>query len=170
MRKKIILCLLVLIGIFAITGCGSSKATDNTSDKKVVVTVQGKSFNLDVDIDLGGLHYKENNVDFHIDPLNNMRTMNYTKDGNIVFEVRTMYDENRSIEELKAILSTELNAEEQSKKVNGIEYIYYEYKSDDLMVHHYIHVYNGKVYTIAFFLGEDPGDIEDVFMNELSFK
>ena len=31
-----------------------------------------------------------------------MRTMNYLKQGKLIFEVRTMYDENRSLSELKA--------------------------------------------------------------------
>ena len=176
MKKKFLLCLLVIVSIFAITGCGKSNNSEannnkNTSDKAEVVTIQGEKFNLKSDRDLGELHYKENYVDFHTDAIGNIRTMSYTKQGNLFFEVRIMYDDTRSISELKAILETQTEAKEQSKEINGIKYIYYEYKtSDDLVVHHYMYVHKGKVYSIGFFLGDDASNTEEAFMNNVSFK
>lgn len=96
--------------------------------------------------------------------------MNYIK-GDLVFEVRMMYDDSRSDSELKAIVETQTGAKEQSKEINGIKYIYYEYTSDEGdIVHHYMYVYEGKVYSIGFFLGKNPGDIEEVFMNNIYFE
>ena len=176
MRKKLLLGLLVIVGLFAITGCGKSSNIETNINKKIndnkeVVTIQGEKFNLSSERVLGGIHYQENYVDFNTDQIGNMRTMNYSKEGKSIFEVRVMYDENRSDSELKAIVETQTGAKQQSKEINGIKYIYYEYTADDgATVHHYMYVFNGKVYTIGFFLGEKPGDIEEVFMNNVSFK
>ena len=176
MKKKILIGILIVLILFTITGCGGSKNSEmnnikNTSDNNEVVTIQGEKFYLKSDKDFGDLHYKENYVDFHTDQIGNMRTMSYSKNGNTVFGIRVMYDEDRLESELKAVLETQTGAKEQSKEINGIKYIYYEYTSNDnLTVHHYMHVHNSKVYSIGIFLGEDSGDIEKVFMNNVSFK
>ena len=154
MKKKIILSLLIIFALFTITGCGNSNNSEETIDQT-----------------LKSIHYKENYVDFHSDAIGNIRTMSYIKQEKVIFEVRVMYDENRSLSELKATLETQTGAKEQSKEINGIKYIYYEYKNDDnLNVHHYMYVYDGKVYSIGFFLGENYGNIEEIFMNNVSFE
>ena len=176
MKKKIILSLLIIFALFTITGCDNSNNSEetinnNSNDDKNVVTIQGEKYKLKSDQTLKSIHYKENYVDFHSDAIGNIRTMSYTKQEKVIFEVRVMYDENRSLSELKATLETQTGAKEQSKEINGIKYIYYEYKTDDnLTVHHYMYVYDGKVYSIGFFLGENYGNIEEIFMNNVSFE
>ena len=173
MKKKIITSLFIMVALFTITGCGKAKTNEdkNIGNTKEIVTIQGEKFNLKSERNLNDLYYKENYVDFHTDAMGNIRTMSYTKQEKIIFEVHIMYDENRSLSELKAIIDTQNETKEQSKEVNGIKYVYYEYKTNDnLTVHHYIYVHKGKTYTIAFILGENPGNIEDVFMNNISFK
>lgn len=172
MKKKLIFSILVIVTLFTITGCGKSNSNvnNNLKDNKEIITIQGEQFRLKSEQTLNELHYKENYVDFHSDAIGNMRTMNYTKEGNLIFEVRIMYDENRSVEELQAIVEAQYNTKEQSKEVNGIKYIYYEYEGEDgVTIHHYLYVQNGKAYSIGFFLGENYGNIEEVFMNNVSF-
>ena len=97
--------------------------------------------------------------------------MTYKPNGKLAFEVRVMGDDGRSIEELKALITTKYKCQEQSKEINGNKYVYFEYNAEDgVKVHHYIFVYRGKAYSIGFFLGENPGNIEEVFMNNVSFK
>ena len=36
--------------------------------------------------------------------------------------------------------------------------------------HYYLYEYNNKTYSIIFFLGENPGNIEEVFMNNVRFE
>lgn len=175
MKKKILLVLLVIVALFTVTGCGKSNNSDgktnNTSDNKEIVTIQGEKFKLKSKTSLYDINYNENYVDFHTDRIGNVRIMNYTKQEKVVFEVRIMYDDTRSLSELKAILETQTGAKEQSKELNGIKYIYYEYKtSDNLIAHHYMYVHKGKVYSVGFFLGENPGNIEEVFMNNVLFE
>lgn len=175
MKKRILLSLLVIVTLFVITGCGKSNNSNssnnqNMNNSKDVVTIQGQQFKLKSEQSLNNLHYKENYIDFYSDAIGNMRTMSYIKQEKLIFEVRMMYDESRSLSELKAIVETQNGAKEQSKEINGIKYVYYEYKmKDESTVHHYMYVYNGKVYTIGFFLGENYGNIEDVFMNNVFF-
>ncbi len=172
--KKKLLCLLLVLTLFTVIGCGNKNDNiDKTTGNKVtnMVTIGEEQFKLDSSADLYSLHYKRNFVDFYTDAIGDMRTMSYTKDDNLVFEVRVMYDEGRSVSELKAITETQTGASATSKVVNGIEYVYYEYTSTDgLTVHHYIYAYNGKAYSIGFFLGESAGNIEEVFMNGVSFE
>lgn len=174
MKRKILLGLVVLITLFTLTGCGNKKEEnnkENTKDSKNIVIINKEKFELTSETELYDLHYNENYVDFHTDRVGDYKLMSYQIGDDLVFEVRLMYDDSRSDSELKAIIETQTGAKEQSKEVNGIKYIYYEYTgTDNETVHHYLYVHNGKVYTIAFFLGKEPGNIEEVFMNNVSFK
>ncbi len=172
--KKILLSFLIITAFF-LTACGNSNSREisnnqNESDKDIV-TIQGIKYKLKSTQTLKNLHYKENYIDFHSDAIGNMRTMSYIKGEKLIFEVRMMYDENRSLSELKAIIETQNKVKEQSKEINNIKYIYYDYKNEsNATVHLYMYAYNGKAYSIGFFLGEDYGNIEEVFMNNISFE
>ena len=175
MLKKISLSLLI-ITLFTLSGCGKSQNIEsNTIPSKTslkdVVTIGNEQFELNSSDNLYDMHYKENYVDFHTDRIGNTKIMNYNSNDEFVFEVRMMYDDSRSDSELRAIIETQTGAKEQSKEINGIKYIYYEYISDDGdTVHHYMYIHNGKVYSIGIFLGKNPGNIESVFMNNVSFE
>ncbi len=169
--KRTIICFVLILSMIAMAGCGSKKEDSKEASKGAVVTVLGDEFELRSTQDLYGIHYKENYVDFYSDAIGNMRTMSYRKGDQFAFEVRVFYDESRSIEESKAIIEVNYGAKEQSKTINGIEYAYYEYDdAEGIKVHHYMTVFDGKVYSIGFFLGDEPGNIEEVFMNNVSFE
>ena len=168
--KKVIISVILIAALLLTVGCGSKKEESNEAESGNVVMIQGEEFELHSTEDLAGIHYKENYVDFYSDAIGNMRVMSYTKGGDPVFEVRVMYDENRSLSELKAIVETNYDTKEQSKTINGTEYIYYEYTgSAGETIHHYLTVFNGKAYSIGFFLIGDAGNLEEVFMNNVSF-
>ena len=171
--KKIFLSLLVILSIFGFTGCGSSnkEVSNNSSNKKsneVYVTIGSDKYELNDKTELNELHYLNNYVDFNTDRVGNTRTMSFNYDGKFSFEVRVNYQDEHSIDEVKELLD---EYEEKTKEVNGIKYFYYEYKNDlGDIVHYYLYEYNNKPYSIIFFLGENPGNIEEVFMNNVSFK
>ena len=183
MKKKVpVIALIVVLGLglFALASCGNNAGSDNGSanngsennsaaqKESAVVTIGNESFDLKNETELVGLHYLENYVDFNTDRIGNVKSMSYNYDGAFSFEVRVNCDEEHSYDEVKALMN---EYEEKTKEVNGIVYTYYEYKSsleDD--VHYYLYEYDHKPYSIVFFLGENPGNIEEVFMNNVRFE
>ena len=148
------------------TDAGTEANSGETAD--AVVTIGDKTFLLKNDADLNGLHYKENYVDFNTDRVGNLKTMSYNFDGAFSFEVRVYCEEEHSFEEVKAQMS---DYEESVKEVNGIAYTYYAYKNDlGDDAHYYMVEYENKTYSIIFFLGENPGNIEEVFMDNVRFE
>ena len=180
MKKKILVIIIIVIlglGLLLLTGCGNKNEenannTKNSSDEKVedvYITIGNNQYKLGNKTKLNGLHYLENYVDFNTDSIGNTKSMSFNYEGSFSFEVRINCEEEHSIDEVKSLVLGEY--QEQTKTVNGITYSYYEYKSnlnDD--VHYYLHEHNNKVYSIAFFLGETHGDIEEVFMNNVKFE
>lgn len=148
------------------TDAGTEANSGETAD--AVVTIGDKTFLLKNDVELNGLHYKENYVDFNTDRVGNLKTMSYNFDGAFSFEVRVYCEEEHSFEEVKAQMS---DYEESTKEVNGIAYTYYTYKNDlGDDAHYYMVEHGNKTYAIIFFLGENPGNIEEVFMDNVRFE
>ena len=168
--KKIVICLMLVFALLMTSGCGGKKEEKKDTESGSVVEIQGESFELHSTEDLYDIHYKENYVDFHTDAIGNIRTMTYNKGDEFVFNIMVYYDENTSLEEAKAIIEVDYGAKEQARTVNGIDYIYYEYAdANGYPIHHYMYVYGGHVYSIGIVLGNDPGNIEEVFMNNVRF-
>ncbi len=176
------LAVLLCLGLFALASCGepvsggenesaetgASENNGSAPKQSAVVTIGDKKFELKNETELGKLHFPENYVDFNTDRIGNTKSMSYNYDGAFSFEVRVNYEEEHSVDEVKAMLS---EYEEQTKEVNGIAYTYYEYKSSlDDDVHYYLVEYDHKPYSIIFFLGENPGNIEEIFMNSVRFE
>ena len=188
MKKRLIMIsmisLILIMGVFTLTGCGdgnedtkNSKSTntavynDNNQEDKNIVKIGDEKFKLKSEANIQNCYFLENYVDFQTDTIGDIKKMTYKPNGKLAFEVRVMGDDGRSIEELKALITTKYKCQEQSKEINGNKYVYFEYNAEDgVKVHHYIFVYSGKAYSIGFFLGENPGNIEEVFMNNVSFK
>ena len=169
----VVLCL----GLVALAACGNhTNSGDNNGSKNnstapkagAVVTIGDETYNLKSETELIKLHYLENYVDFNTDRVGNTKSMSFNYQGAFSFEVRVNCEEEHSYEEVKALLS---EYEEKTKEVNGITYAYYEYKSNlNHDVHYYLYEYDQKPYSIIFFLGENPGNIEEVFMNNVRFE
>ncbi len=181
MKKKIILISLIAIvliaGLFVLTGCGNKNNENTTSNIKnsstekndvAYVEIDNDKYKLQSKSELNELHYLENYVDFNTDRVGNTKMMSFNYEGNFSFEVRINCEEEHSYDEVKATLS---KYEEKTKEVNGITYTYYEYKNNlGDTAHYYLYEYNNKTYSIIFFLGENPGNIEEVFMNNVRFE
>lgn len=146
------------------------KKDNKKEDKKeeAVVTIGDETHVLKNEANVGSIYYLENYVDFNTDQVGNVRIMSYNYNGEFSFDIRVNYEEEHTIDEVKAMMS---EYTEGQKEVNGITYTYYEYKNslgDD--AHYYLYEYNGHPCSFVFFLGKNPGNIEEVFMNNVSFK
>ena len=178
-RNTLLTCLFALVlvaGLAVLAGCGgegeggSGKTGQGKADPTVVV-IGEEQFKLSNPAQMGAMHYLENYVDFHTDQIGIIRTMGYSVGDTFFFEIRMITVEGQSLSEAKAAVETTSGASEQARDINGVSYVYYEYLDDDgTPTHFYLHVHDGQVYTIVFFLGEDPGNIEDVFMGNVSFR
>lgn len=160
----IILCLLL------VTGCGKKTTNSENNEKKndevAVVTINGKEFKLRSDASLKDMHYKENYVDFHTDAYGDMRTMDYSLKGEFYFQVRIAYDAENRMDSI----SYYVPPEKEIKEINGIKYDYYEYTNDNNNpIHLYVCKYNDATYGIMF-IYKNMGNLEEVFMNNVSFE
>ena len=181
MNKKLLIAIELIavlgISIFALTGCGNKNDKNTTSNISnssieksdvVYVTIGNDKYQLKSESELNELHYLENYVDFNTDRVGNTKSMSFNYEGNFSFEVRINCEEEHTYDEVKALLN---EYEEKTKEVNGITYSYYEYKSNlGDNVHYYLYEYNNKTYSIIFFLGDNPGNIEEVFMDNVRFE
>ncbi len=166
--KKILSIFLALILVLGLAACGEKK--DSSSGN--VVEIQGELFMLDSTKDFHGMHYKENCVDFQSYDFddNEIRSLSYQKGDELVFSISIFYDKDSTLSQLKERIEKYYDATEQATTVNGIDYVYYEYTDEGYPVHHYIYATKGENYTIGFSLGNDPGNIEEVFMNNVTFS
>ena len=165
--KKVLIMLLLFLSI----GCGRQepKKMNNELNENVnIVTINNEIFNLKSSASLKSMHYKENYVDFRTDAVGNIRIMRYQKSDDFFFEIRLTFEENHTYDEVKKLLN---QYQEKQKVINGVNYAYYEYKNDvGNDVHYYLCKYNNIAYSIIFFLGDNPGNIEEVFMNNVTFE
>ena len=144
------------------------KKKEETKKEEAIVKIGDETHVLKNEANVGSIYYLENYVDFNTDRVGNTRMMSYNYNGEFSFDIRVNYEEEHSIDEVKAMMS---EYTEGKKEVNGITYTYYEYKNnlgDD--AHYYLYEYNGHPCSFVFFLGKNPGNIEEVFMNNVSFK
>ena len=163
--KKFILILMFLV---AITGCsnnGLNKSKDSNKDG-VIVNIGDESFKLKSKRTFKNIEYLENYIDFHTDAIGNIRTMDYYRKDDFVFEVRVMYDEEHSLEEFKK----NIKHEESKKIINGIEYSYYNYENmSKNIVHLYVYNHKNIIYNIMFIFKDDLPEFENVFMNNVKY-
>ena len=178
-RNTLLTCLFALVlvaGLAVFAGCGGKGegGSDKTGQGKTdptVVLIGKEQFKLTSSAEMGDMHYLENYVDFHTDQLGIIRTMSYAVGDAFHFEIRMITVEGQSLEEAKAAIEATSGGSEQTREINGISYVYYEDMDDSgAAAHYYLHVHDGQVYTIVFFLGQEPGNIEEVFMGNVSFR
>lgn len=167
--KKLFLSLIVLLCLFSLTGCGNNvkkNEVQNTKDNEVIIKINDEVFKLKSEANLKDLHYRENYVDFHTDAIGKMRTMSYSKNGELVFEVRLLYEDEHSFDEVNKLIE----GESQIKKINGIDYTYHEYTKNGNIMHVYLHNYKNITYTIIFALKKSMDDFEKTYMNNVYFE
>lgn len=129
MKRGILFVLLIIV--FLATACekANSKKEEENHSSMDYITIQKEQFKLVQSTNLHDMQYHVNDDDFHTEATENTRVMNYTLQERLVFEVRIMSDENRSLSELKSILRTQneselytlLKKEQPKEEVKGIK-------------------------------------------------
>lgn len=163
--KKI---LLIIVMLLLVSGCGkkNEEVRNNTNNDGMMVEIDGEKFKLRSSSSLKDMHYKENYVDFYSDAIGNVRTMSYTKNGEFKFEVRLMYEDKHSFDEVKEMVSHPSSL----KQYGDITYTYFDYKGDNNEdIHLYLYSYNDVTYTIMFIAKTNINDLENKFMNSIKF-
>ena len=160
---------LIIVMVLLVSGCEEKniEVKNNTNNDDMMVEIDGEKFRLRSSNSLKDMHFKENYVDFYTDSYGNMKKMSYAKNGEYIFEVRIIYEEERSFDEVKSLVKYS----ETQKKIGNMTYSYYDYKTDNKdNVHLYICSYKDVTYSVMFIFRSDITDLENKFMNSISFE
>ena len=158
-----------MTGCFRNAASGGSNNGENgkKNDNVVRIKIGDEEFKLDSKDNLYNMHYNENYVDFYTDAIGDVRIMQYSKKGEMVFQVRMAYDDNKGYDEIKNLIS----GYQGIKSINGIGYDYFDYITDDnYNAHVYSYYYNNASYVIMFISKIDMSNLEEVFMNNVYFE
>ncbi len=191
MKNKILLGLLVLIGLFTISGCGISK-NNNQGNNEKIYNVNGINIKLDKEDDRDNIKYKMSSSFTRV-YRTTMSTYTIYKDAskdkydlaNIVFRldvnVDIMNTESRIEKEKKLVKAKDnfKNIEQNQKTINGTIWEYFTFDNTNdaeniFKEHLYItekkvnNYYN--VYKIYFSFANDIEEFEESFMNSIVFE
>ena len=154
--KKKLLFVLVLIGLFTITGC-SSKSTESGENTN-------KSSRFDTEANVDALYFKYISM-YDLGDTTNGKIMRAGEYNIIVTHQKSMTKE-ELIKEKGLILDKE-------KNINKIKWGIYDYSNDTVTSKIYMHEKKDGLYTITFakYVKEfDVTDIMNEFMDEVEFK
>ena len=168
MMKKYLV-LFIIIGVI-VTGCNDDDAKKTSGNKKddVIqkVNIDGEEIKLSYENNFQRMYYKENVVSFTSNTMSQQRVIAYSKGGITFFQIHIVYFKDKSIEEVMK----ETKYERTKKKINDLEYEYFEYPVNGRTGHTYVYNYEGTTYTINFVFEKDNPDFENIFMNNVYFK
>ena len=181
MKKKIILCLLVIVGLFTLVGCGSEKKeSQNNKEEKEKEVVDETLF-------------KINNLEFHLDKEASFKNIKYTiskdfkeivhdygspyiqynyyqEDSTNLLYFRIFYYENKDVKYAFNDLGLEENVELVDGKTDNIEYKYYKAPRDDGgTINYYVVNDNSDIYIISFISKYDIKDFEEKTIKSIKF-
>lgn len=169
--KNISICLLLIIGIIALTGCGSFKKEEQNPGQKETnnptFTIAEKTYELNHDNNLKDMYYKDNTTDCDQAGFENTRSLWLGTEGNFTFFISMIYFENQTLEDALNNPTNQFNMID--KTINGKEYKYYEYQDDMGKGHGYMCDFDNTLYMISFTSNEDTSSLEEVFMDNISF-
>ena len=164
--KKIVLCFTIFLMLF-LTSC-QKKTTPIDNNEIVKVTVGEETFKLTSQSSLNNIHFNENYIDFNAGTASSkMHYIQYHKNGDVVFEIRVLYEDTHSFEENKKVLGQK----ESERTINGLTYAYFNYKLDTgETAHTYMYNYNDITYTVMFVSKIDITNLEETFMKYVYFE
>ena len=174
--KSIIVCLLLIIGIFALTGCGLFNKSNNDPSVKPVeeettnnptFTIAGKTYELNHDNNHKDMYYKDNTTDCDQVGYENIKSLWLGNPNNATFFISMIYFENQTLEEALKDPTNYFNMSD--KTINGISFKYFEYQDDMGKGHGYMCEYDNTLYMISITSNEDITSLENEFMNNVSF-
>ena len=173
MKKKILLGILVLLVLFAVTGCGNKTeeiTDDSGKTNEKVETSNLKVGNVSVDLSSSGsfhaISYKYPK-DATTGNVGTFAIMDLMNGENLVVRIAMYYFENKSM--------GEVNAGEGLSRVDAIEYNnntwnVYEGKKDGKNVMNYVTQEGDDSYTITFLSDEDISKFSNEFMKTVVFN
>ncbi len=178
MKKKIFLCLIILVTVFTITGCGSKKKEENKKENEVVdktlFKIKDKEFHLDTDKEFKGLKYKTSSEFKEIDNLTPASVyMQYSyqpENSQNYLYFRILYYKGKDIAFAKNdYIGNEENFEFKDVKINDIEFKMIDENRTDGTIHHYFVTKDGSTFIIDFISQNDIKDFENKVLDSLSF-
>lgn len=179
MIKKVIPLLLSLVLLALVTaGCRQNVSLNVNSEPQTseqetaaepessdAVTVDGEPFNLTYETSHKDMNYKTDIVNLSPNTAGALCDLTYYKDGEVLFVIHLVYYEAGTVEEMIGDSGNTLT----DKPINGIDYKYFEYDENGMAGHTYAYAYNGTAYSISFASNADISQLEEAFMNNVSF-
>ena len=160
MKKKILLGFLVIVGLFAIIGCGNNdNSTSTKSDKKTKVS---SKFNAKANVD--DLYFKY----ISTNELGDTANGKIMKAGEYNIIVTHQKDTSKDDIAYEKMLITD-----KDQTINKVKWSLYNYSNDTVTSKIYMYAKDGGVYTITFAKYTKDFDMTDIineFMNEVEFK
>lgn len=171
MKKKIILFLFILIGLFTITGCGDNKKEEKEEKNidKTVVKVNGVELHIDKEKEYKGIKYTitDDLKEAEFDQV--MQYYLYQDSGPNLLFFRIFYYENKTHNDIREDLAIESNLTEEKGKTDNVEYTFIDSKRTDGTIHFYIIEKDNISYVINFVSQYDIKDFEKIVLNSIKF-
>lgn len=175
MNKKIIISLLVIVALFTITGCGSTKKEENKEEEivdKSLFTIKDKEFHLDTDKEYEGLKYKTSSGFREINNLTPSSTYvqyNYQPENSSnYFYFRILFYRGKDIEFAKNdYVGNEKQFEFKDETINNISFKLIDEERTDGTIHHYFITKDGNTYILSFISQNDISDFEKKVLDSI---
>ena len=189
MKKKILLSILVLIGVFIVTGCGNSNNNQVSNGK--TYNVNGISINLDKDDNRDNIKYKTSSS-FIRDYKTTMSTYSIYKDStknkydlsNLTFRLDVNVDImniESTLEKEKSLVTkkdTFKNVLQNQKEINGTTWEFFSFDNvydEENQFKEHLYITERKVdnyyylYKVYFSRAENIDEFEEAFMDSIIF-
>lgn len=168
--------LILALTAVILSGCGGGRTTAPTATptgapaEENAALINGEKISFDRDAVHKDLHYKENVGRTESSGLFAFRDIVCRQGEDVVFEIRIVYFENETVEEVMEGTDAVLT----DKTVNGIAYQCFEeeFEFSDRTIpgRSYIYCFEGTTYVISFISPYDLTSLETVFMNNVYFE
>ena len=177
MKKKILFSLLIIVMIFTMIGCKTTKKENNSNKESVVdktlFKIKDKDFHLDTDEEFEGLKYKTSS-EFkkvnNVTPSSTYVQYNYQPESSSnYFYLRILYYKNKDINFAKNDYVGEENLEYKDVTINNIDCKMIDEGRTDGTIHHYFIIKDGNVYIIDFISQNDIKDFENKVLDTIRF-
>lgn len=177
MKKKILLVLLLIVGIFTITGCGSNETENNnrnntnSNSQKTNDKLEAKVNDLVIELNYTGTlsnmfyKYPSKAVDSSVGTYS---IMDYMNNGEFVFRILVAKFDNTAID---TAMNSSITKKTGTKNINNIEWNIYEgIQEDGKKTIAYACSNDSDVYSVTFVFDDNVDDLINLFMNNVKFN
>ena len=176
MKKKVIitslLVIILTIGLFILTGCGSKNNTEEKEEPvdNTLIKINGLEFHLDKEKSFKNIKYMVSEEFKEADHDNYVQYNYYQEDQTNLFFYRIFYYENKGIDDAIADVGLDSNISLIDGKTDNIEYKFYEEPRDDGGTIHFYFILKGDdIYTLNLISKYDIKDFEQKVLNSVKF-